>query len=256
MNINGDNPRGGTGKSITFWDESCCGFFEDSDGNLGKDLEQDYQEIYVRYYVMFPESFKWDSLTNDCPQHKLMHIQHYEAGNPMSYFSGYNGNVPLAVPGLKVWFDSGGTGHLYYYCCARGEIDYYMEHAPPEMGSDSKYLGTLEANRQEGGLFDGNWHCLEFYLKMNTHNSGDTFNADGLHKFWLDGELTMERDHIPYTGDGGEVDPRRGFRYVIVGGNNNNRWTTSSDINECEQWYAVDDVVISTEYIGPDYVIA
>ena len=51
----------------------------------------------------------------------------------------------------------------------------------------------------------------------------------------------------------------RGFRFVSISGNNMS-WTTacsdgSGAMSECEQWYSIDDPVVSTTYIGPDYVI-
>lgn len=51
----------------------------------------------------------------------------------------------------------------------------------------------------------------------------------------------------------------RGFRFVSISGNNMSWTTACSDGNgsmsECEQWYSIDDPVVSTTYIGPSYVI-
>jgi hypothetical protein len=95
---------------------------------------------------------------------------------------------------------------------------------------------------------------MEFQFKMNTNN-GSTFNADGVHSFWLDGQLKYEATNIPFSDNGSSVNPRRGWNFVSLGGNNNNHWIDNCTGTGCEQWYAIDDVVISTTYVGPDYVI-
>jgi len=44
-----------------------------------------------------------------------------------------------------------------------------------------------------------------------------------------------------------------GWNMVSLGGNAFNLFSDTA--NKAEQWYALDDVVVSTEYLGPGYVI-
>lgn len=93
-----------------------------------------------------------------------------------------------------------------------------------------------------GGMIgDGEWHCWEFRLKMNTADGV----ADGEQTVWMDGVKIRETTTIDWVT--GEDPADRGWNYVWLGGNVHNDF--SGDRAD-EQWYAIDDVVVSTEYIG------
>ncbi len=241
MYINGTNPRGGTGKSMTFWDESCTNGFEDSDGNLGKEFGQDYSGLYVRFFIKFQPGYQWQGGT--VPQHKFYHIWSYQGSGPKYAYFG-QGNEPGTSGGFLTY-----SGNIYYYGGYRGEVDYYLQGTPSYTANSPNATDQVDLG-PVNTVIDGNWHCLEFYEKMNT-NTGSTFHADGIHRFWLDGVMIFETTTIPWSSNGSVTSPRRGFNAVAIGGNNNNLWTNSG----VEQWYAIDDIVISTDYIGPSYVI-
>ena len=244
--VDSRNARGGSGKALTFYDESCVNYFEDSDGNVGKDLGTVYNEIYIRFYIRFQQNYRWGTAASDAPQHKLMHVQyHYGSGTPWSYF-GNDANKPLAVPGLKYY-----QGNVWYYVNYRCEEDYYCQGSPKYSFDVTGDHDHINLGPWTTVLGDNQWHLMEFYFKMNT-NTGSVFNADGIHRFWLDGNLKFEATNIPWSDNGSTQSPRRGWNYVSWGGNNNNRWTTSCSGTSCEQWYAVDDVVVSTAYVGPN----
>ena len=245
LNIGSTNARNNTGKALTLWDEKCTVGFEDSDGNLGIFFDTIYSEIYVRFYVNFQLNYPWAQ--TDYPMHKLWHIQ-YHCGDqaPWSYF-GNDCNKPLSVGGLKIHIPT-----VYYYVAYRCEENYYCNGDPAYVfnGSQNDH-DHANLGSWENVFNDGNWHCFELYYKMNTNN-GVTFNADGIHRFWVDGELQYESTNIPFSDTGSDQGPRRGWNFFSIGGNNANFLPGDE---QSEQWYAVDDVVISTEYIGPDYVI-
>jgi phage gp37-like protein len=100
-----------------------------------------------------------------------------------------------------------------------------------------------------GDITDGQWHKMVFYVKMNTQNLDGSWNSDGINRFWFDDSLILEETSIPWMESG----VARPWNYVAFGGNQDNVFTdtTSGD----EQWYAIDDVVISTEPIPDDYII-
>ena len=95
---------------------------------------------------------------------------------------------------------------------------------------------------------DGEWHCWEWRLKMNS-SAGAT---DGIFAFWQDGIQIYEYTNIDWIQTGGGAIADRSWNYVWLGGNNNNLHAGGS---EEEQVYSIDDLVISTTPIGRSYTI-
>lgn len=246
-----------TGKCATFWQESCTVQFEDSDGQIGVQLSQEYPEIYIRYYVKFKPNFAWMTSIpgghNDVAQMKMNHVWHYTGSGSMWSFFETNDTRPMWVMGLAYWAP-GDQMQLY--------VLYRCETSPCNTGSpamsgftvgneDYPLLGTLASMRAPGKLFDGNWHYIEQHAKLNT-NSGSTFNANGIYEVWIDGVRVYGRTNVVWSKNGSPISPRSGFQYITFGGNNNNAWQSGGcSGSACEQWYAIDDVVVSTQYIGP-----
>jgi hypothetical protein len=240
----------GTGRVLTFWDESCVNFFEDSDAQLSKSFNQE-SEVYISFKIKFPENYQWEAA--DINAHKLLHLRYWDGVD--SPFANFNkpGNVPIVIPGIKVDHDLG-YPRLWYYAAFRCENNYYCQGSPKynfDVGNDQD---AVIIGNWSNTLGDGNWHQLKFYFKMNTNN-GAVFNADGQHKFWVDGNLIYDVENIPFSDNGSVLDPRREWNWLSIGGNNSNRWTTSCVGTECEQWYAIDDVVVSSTDIPINYVI-
>ena len=233
--LNGNNARGGAGKSLTFWDESCSDNFADSDGDIGTYLGKTYNEIYISFYIKFAPEYKWENPTNYCPQHKFVRAFYWgnKPDDPYIYHNQAD-NQPIAVGTLQMC-----NGTLRYLAAFRSEVNY--------SGGDVGV--TIGDGNWKNQLGDGNWHLWEFYAKMNTNN-GSTFNADGIHRFWIDGDLTFEATDIVFSENGSEVNPRRGWDFVAIGGNNLNRWIRDCSGSECEQWYTIDDLTISTQRVG------
>lgn len=262
MYLQAENARNNSGKAMTFWDESCTNMFEDSDGMIAKLFDVDHTEIYIRFYLKFQPNYEWmtyeDALAASHPdtaQHKFWHVQHYcrDGGTPYAYFGARDRcNYPLGVGGFYVWVYSGGASFYLYNAFGCEETD--CAAGTPGFTStlgdtDNIELGSLAEMQQPGNLLDGNWHSIEQRYKMNT-NDGATFNADGIFQVWIDGELIHSRTDVPYSNNASEQSPRRGWNFIALGGNNNNRWTNNCSGAGCEQWYTIDDVVIATEYIG------
>lgn len=231
-------------KCATMWVESCVDGFEDSDGSLAVDLGQEYSDLYVRWYIKFKPSYE---LMNTDWQIKLFHVQHSVYGsNPFTYFSGSGDNVPLTVGGLSSYSDN----HLYFWFEARCYGSTYAPYA-----AFNYDLGTISAQRSSG-LLDGAWHCIEIRQVRNSSIGV----ADGSIQLWIDGTEKIKISGSPYANqiafNYSGASELRGFRTVLIGGNNDNQWDLSSSTMESrEQWYAVDDVVVSTTYVGTDYEI-
>jgi hypothetical protein len=171
---------------------------------------------------------------------KLYHIQHYESGTPHAYFTRNTGNQPVSSGGL------GQYGNMIkFYAENRCQNNYYCHPIT------NWYLGSVSWAYAPGGIYDGNWHSIELRIRRNSSIGA----IDGIIELWLDGVKKNYVDgyrgnDIPYN-DSGSTE-LRGWRYVMIGGNTSNQFDSScSNMADCEQWYAMDDVVVSTRYIGP-----
>lgn len=270
---------GGGGKCITFWEEACQlsqGAYDDSDKDFSVDLGSDYHELYIRYRMKYSPEWQWgtNGINGGSPMWKLAHIQHHEFGsNPYSYFTNYNcRNSPVSVPGIGAYLgeapasvDDSDLVYLNYaarcfagadddcvsdnyYCLGH---DYWADSGGGYASDLHNNIGTVADNLL---ISDGDWHTLEIHVKTNTY-SGGAWNADGVIELWIDGNLIRNQMGVEVFFGNAPTSPPRGYSYVSFGGNNNNDFVKSEDTADGEQWYAIDDVVISTSYIGPDYVI-
>jgi hypothetical protein len=115
---------------------------------------------------------------------------------------------------------------------------------------------------------DGEWHSIEYKLKEIPQKGV----SDGEFLMYIDGHLAISKTNIPWADMGADASGTRacsdcggrvvnppsdflGWNTVIIGGNANiQRFSNTSNTN-VEQRYTIDDLVIATSYIGPDYVI-
>ena len=248
LNIDSTNPRGGTGKSLTYWVESGGGTtIWPSDGLLVKDLGQEYNELYARVWIKFQPG--WQFVTTENPMQKFFRIAHYMgAGMPWGYsangLNGQSNTMPQMIFDLAKY--GGGTSDLAavvsprcspgYYCSPNTTGNFYF---PAMNGKPAGSYGGGGIDFGDPGMVgDGNWHCWEFYMKTNSAVG----RADGIYKFWQDGVLIGQANNIAWSDTG---TPRiYGWNQVILGGNNMNPYANVSA--GAEQWYAFDDFVIYT----------
>ena len=87
------------------------------------------------------------------------------------------------------------------------------------------------------GLGDGEWHLIEFEVRLNTAPGV----ADGSARLWLDGQLEFDNDRIPWVGSAAAALPA-GFNKIMFGGNSINNWAPEVDMPE--QHYAIDDIEV------------
>jgi hypothetical protein len=227
-----------SGKCLTIGQESCVSYYDNSDGMLMKDLGQEYEDLYIRIYIRFKSGWQ---RTADNMMFKLFHVYHWIPGtSPYQYHGGTGtGNQPLAAGGIAQY----GT-QLFLYGDGICQVNLSCH------GDILWSLGTITAAYQSGGIFDGNWHAIEWRFKRNSAIGA----ADGLIEAWFDGAKKSyvsgyPGNNIAYNDAGSSE--LRGFRVFNIGGNAFNQWNTScSNMSNCEQWYAIDDVVVSTQYIG------
>jgi len=237
LNINGNYPRGGTGKSLQFWSEPCYSSSGSwgSDGLLGVTFAPQ-AEVYVRYWMKFPPNWIWDTTSGSSPMQKFLHISHNDPSLNAELWDFHDGtqNKPRFVPQFAKY--GGGTYRIQFDLpfspltaardnSASNNYDYYFGPSPFDWTS-------------AGGPGDGQWHCYEYYVKLNS--SGGTPN--GFFRNWYDGHLIADETNIVWVPNGDNPANWK-WNHVWLGGNNSNQYVLQSTN---EQWYAVDDFVIYT----------
>lgn len=246
LNIDASEQRGGSGKSLFYWNEPCLSPSSSwgSDGLLVIDLPTGYSELYVRYYQKFQSTWEWNVGTSSAQ--KFLRASHYWDGSIYDYGEGGNQH--------PVWYSdlskgNSGIADISYFSSYRYENTFYPAEATPSHSSadtfyfgDGGYGGGGTDFTDSGMMGDGNWHCFEYYIKMNSAPGV----ADGLHMMWFDGNLIANVTDLAWADQGASGVL---WNQVTIGGNNSNYYSSGG-----EQWYALDDVVISTSYIGPESV--
>ena len=225
--LSAEGARGGSGKGITYNVEVAQNW---AGGALDLWLgEAGYEELYVRFYLKHDTNWKWTDPENtrNCFQ-KLIRISTFNDNiwttsySPQRYYGGIN--FPVFIPD---WYH-GGTGSTYFTASVRKAPDYnaYMDNYahthPPDVGE---------------------WHCYEFHVKMNSANGV----ADGVYQFFLDGELKVESTTVEWKQVGS--DTTHNWNWLMFIDNVLNSSAAPEDHVEMSLY--MDDVVVSTEYIGP-----
>lgn len=240
IQISSFNHFGSSGKAFTVYNESHNGSSGDgwgADGILAKRLDQDYKEVYVQIKIKFQSGFKLWKVGQDQSLIKLFRIYHFDGvGSPFEFFSGGK-SAPIYI--LDVQKSQYGTKNSHAIRIDPQETQ-YLSYAWP-------YQPFIGSPSFESSIGDGNWHTLSWQAKINS-----TLDAtDGILRFWMDGVLQAERTNIPFLKSGSNISI--GWNVVAIGGNALNLF--SDPVNKAEQWYAIDDVVVSTTPIPADYVI-
>ncbi len=200
---------------------------ENNGGHLYRLLEKGRDRLYLRFYVLFPKDHGY--------VHHFVHLCGYRPGT--KWPQGGAGNRPKGderfSTGVELYGDWGrtkppGRWGLYSYWC--------------EMkGSPGKYWGNEPKGGRKLAVARGQWISVEVMMKMNTVGE-----RDGEQALWIDGKC--------------------------VGRWGGYRWRTNEDLKVNAVWllYYItdaavrrqrgepkpeyvffDDVVVATEYIGP-----
>jgi len=219
------------------------------DGNMGKFFgdSANYSELYVRMWVRTQPG--WQSMNS--AQSKIFRVTHWRsAGN---IFQVANEHSPIYFWDWGQW--GGKATYIPAYRCearpyATGpgvsgrSADYYCD------GLDKAHdfqKGDFQKLWSSGGpttkFADGAWHRYDFHVKMN-----DVGSANGVLEWWYDGTPVQSYTDIIWKEPTGLA--ATGWNNVWFGGNSNNAFGAN-----LEQWYAIDDIVVSTTPIPANYVI-
>ena len=236
IRISGENYRGTSGKAFTVWNESNNGNSGDgwgADGLLAKDLGGGYTELYFQYYVKFQSDFQFYYASNNA-MIKQFRVQSWDglgAGSPFTYFTG-GYSAPMYIFDT-VQNEYGGIRHSHAFRCDPQSSNYFCPgHS---YGGNSNYLDK-ETFKQKFG--DNQWHLMEFHIKMNSSPGAE----DGILEYSLDGVKEHSETNVAWMSSSSPGN--LGWNIIAIGGNAFNGYADES--KQAEQWYAIDDIVIST----------
>ncbi|MBI5546171.1 MAG: fibronectin type III domain-containing protein [Deltaproteobacteria bacterium] len=195
------------GKSLKIWthsdfphDRSYMTLYNNTPGS--------HRDIYVRWYMRIPVDLDWTEYTD---YQKFWRYNFAPAGP--------NGGNEVY---FNIKYSSEFPGDLYVMASL---IDAF----PP----------PLITAAESAALKDGNWHCLEFRIKLNSGG-----RSDGIAEAWIDGTHVRTQANRSFDARDNSVFTRDGFGF-------GNR----SSVGEVWQhaWRAIelDDYVLSTTYVGP-----
>ncbi|WP_417521358.1 hypothetical protein [Marinobacter sp.] len=275
VSTNRDKARGGVGKSFVAWRESYNPGWNqfNSDGILLKQLSTGQDQLYVSFYVMF--SPNW----TPAGQTKLFRVYSWDeaSDSPFKFFS--NGNAgPIFIwdysysdsYGVRNFHAYRGGPHGENYSFEGGDIlglprnmvnlgDVSMSYTRDTIGmalnggtpkiKDKRNGGFLSDNlsqpvRHEQLFGRAEWTKVAFFLKMNS----EVGKTDGALIQWIDDEVVFRNDKISWVG---ENVGNRMVKWNMVGIGGNDFFRAYPNENKHEEWYAIDDVFVST-VIPPD----
>jgi len=228
---------GASGKSWVRYHESSetnQSTFGD-DALLLKHLDAEYDDVYVSFWIKMDPNWKW--VSTGSAKLKLVRVFHFDGpdgtANPWDYFSDGDSG-PIFIMDLKL-SNKWGFRSTYSARCDPQMSDYYCNPSRDWEG-DSLWVG---APTFEESLGDGGWHQIQVRVKMNSSLGA----KDGIFSVWLDGVLQYSFNNVPWREAGSSESI--GWNMIGIGGNTTNWFSDPS--NEAEQWYAIDNLIVSTK---------
>lgn len=230
-----------------------------SDGMIGKffGFSAAYPELYVRFWARTQPGYQ----TLPGSQSKLLRFGSWDGR--LDAFSWDYPQAPAlfwdwstySSPAVADWVpayrcdNSSNT----YYCSS--SVNSYQRNDYMQNWTNSTNTVNNPTSQSAGGFADGTWHRYDFHVKYNSAPGV----ADGVFEFMLDGVQMVgnksSTGSYPATNvvfrESGST--KTGFNIFAIGGNSNNKYDTSAGIHQ--QWYAIDDLVVSTTAIPSNYVI-
>ncbi|HEY3357171.1 MAG TPA: hypothetical protein VGQ83_28230 [Polyangia bacterium] len=228
-------------------------------------LPQDYAELYARLWLKAQAG--WQVEAGAGSMAKMFRIEHWDRtpGTTFEYFPAGH----TAPAWVWYWYYSSvyGVRLTQGYRCSPQASDYYCQNNTSGglSGSEEAYDGALwpgstyaDTPTTAGLWADGSWHKLDVHLKLNSAPGAD----DGIVQWWWDADPAtaapiFERPNAALSKGGVQWQsssttlPAKGWNTVGIGGNTDYVFGTG----DAEQWYAIDDVVVSTDPIPAGYII-
>jgi len=245
----------GSGKTAVIRQESVSGVNWPGDGLILKYLGSEHNELYVQFWVKSQSAWQMPAVDN---YFKFFRIQ--RKGNlATNWFDEFTQGVRPS-PGMLVqpkrstygWRHMDpfrgypdDNGSVFRGVCTDTTVwngRTVCNYGTEGIEDPYEYSTPTNSPADVGQLFDGSWHKVVYRIKMNTVGAND-----GILQMWIDGVQKTNATKLRWQASGTPV----GFNLVVFGGNGNNTFSSSPS----DQWYAIDDVVVSSTPIAANYVI-
>ncbi len=229
----------GTGKAYIVYNQSVAGVNWPGDSTLVKVLPQDYPELYIRLWIRTQANWK----TVASAQSKIFRTYHWDrSGNIFQFFS--SGTVNPAY--IWDWSTTSANAASYMdaYRCDPQETNYYCTASGVPSYQLNDYFYSWSSGAATSKYADAQWHRYDFHLKMN-----DIGKNNGVMEWWWDGQLMESHSDTQWKASGSSASI--GWNTISIGGNSNNTFSSTP----ADQWYAIDDLVVSSTPIAADYQI-
>ncbi len=263
----GSGVSGGNALKLTWSASSNTSLAVSLAKHLTGNQKTGYDELYIRYHVKFDDDWKsgtdgadtnywkWGRLhQNTHPTDQSL----WTENRPYSRYVvwTYNGRPEPYIN--AVWADNDVAG-LGSVAGPRIQVHYgpsnvsqgHFETIDDWIIDRTEYPGFFKTYPEKAQ----SWHTLEYHFKLAT----DLVNGNGVFEVWLDGEkqehwtkLVLKGGATGYTGI--PTESYTGFNWFIMF-DNLSRWTSGWDDAIGNRYILVNDVVVSDEYIGHDYVV-
>ena len=228
----------------------------DNGGHLYRRLPRGVDELYVRFYVKFPD-----------PAGYVHHFVHLGGYDPSTRWpQGGAGERPRGDERVTVGIEPFGRNGTRP---PPGEWNFYAYWHEMKRSADGRFWGNGLSPARPRAVPAGRWQCVEVRLKLNTPG-----RRDGVLALWLDGEPVADiRQGVrrgPWTGMGFNLrspdqtgEPFEGFDFRTtdrlklnfvwllhyVTETNQGRNRVDDPARPCVVRF--DQVVAATRYIGP-----
>ncbi|MBY6070310.1 hypothetical protein KUV35_03315 [Marinobacter salsuginis] len=262
---NAQKARGSVGKSMVNWRESYDAGWNNwaSDSQLQKLLDQEYDEIYVEFWISF--SSNWAARTvEQGGLSKIFRVGSYDGvGDPFNgaagalgpvFFWDYNKNS-YGMRNTQT-FRGGPWGENYHFDFGKAgvvsESNFGSQTAGMAVGGGNPQVVDLvnggylvDIDRYSwithNQLFGppGHWTKVAFYVKMNSAPGV----ADGVMMQWINNQRIKVETAVPWVG-ANEKNMMVGWNFISIGGNDFFR-PYPNEVR-FEDWYSIDDVVVRT----------
>jgi len=191
-----DNPVGGGGKGFRHWEaaDNPAGSHHNG-GGLSVVFPSAQNELWVRWYSRHQSGFAWSGTIG---YDKILY-----------FFTGKPNCAVIAEY----------TYENRYSLIAQDTSNYYQVFG---------YHGWVTVNG--GSTGDGQFHCFELHLKMDTNQS------DGIGQIWIDGDLVADNAHVDWSN--GDATAKQGWTSFLIGSNQ------SDPVGDTPQYVDFDDMVV------------
>ncbi len=258
---------GGSGKGVTYNIESTGGTPDWTTDNYsstwvggGMNIylgdNTNYDELYVRYRMKYGNGWRW----ND-PNHlfknvewKMIGIDSYKCTIPgtCTNFQGITCNPVARFPSGGGCVEPAAAIEQYHNASTSGQsVESPLVRPMISVRRAPTYDATFgPLNWTQNMPQDNNWHTYEFYVKMNSAPGV----ADGCFTLFIDGTQVNSNCVIEWEM------ATTSAEFQAIGWNwisffDNITISAHDKVDQQHQQIYFDDVVVSTEYIGPDYII-